>query len=386
MADNSMLTARYSSAQVALGVFVAATTLVLMGVQPILVGMYSDLLHLDLSESGWLLATEQFGGAAGALLGYAIATHVRWRSSIIIACALAALVNVATAFVRELDALLIARFTSGFASTLAYTVAIYFLSHTAKPDRVFGALMVLQTSCFSIDALLLPQMQARFGYELTIASAALWFIASLIAAVWLPDGTRSSDAPTTTAAVAHVTRARPLLGAAALSGAFLLQLSIFAVWGFLDRIGRNNGLSDQQIGFAIGIGVLGGIPGGLLPAIVGERFGRIGMITFATALLVASNYALGHALHLNGFLLWIGILNVGWVLGLTYYMGLTVVNDPTGRFARMIAFSQILAAGVGPMCSALVTVGGRIAPIFFVASIAALAGWVAVAGVMLVRR
>ena len=164
------------------------------------------------------------------------------------------------------------------------------------------------------------------------------------------------------------------MGAAALLGAFLLQLSIFAVWGFLERIGRGDGLSDEQIGYGIGIGVLGGIPGGLLPAVIGDRFGRISMIAISAVMLVASYAAFARDLHMAGYVFWITILNIGWVLGLTYYMGLTVMHDPDGRFTRLIPFSQILSAGVGPACSALVTTNEQLSPIFVVASVSATAG------------
>ncbi len=46
--------ARYTGLQVALGVLVAGFSLVLMGIQPVLVGFYSDYLHLNLSQSGWV--------------------------------------------------------------------------------------------------------------------------------------------------------------------------------------------------------------------------------------------------------------------------------------------------------------------------------------------
>lgn len=375
-ATDSTARATYSGLAIALGVLVAGLALVLMGVQPILVGFYTDHLHLDLSQNGWVLAGEQFGGAAGALLGYWIATRIRWSYSIIGSCALAALANIATAYIRGFDALLLARFISGLASTAAYTVAIYFLGQTAKPERVFGALMVLQTSFFSIDAMILPPLNDRFGYGIAVGSASFWFFAALIAAFWLPAGIDAMNRPATL----HQRQAgaRPLVGAAALLGAFLLQLSIFSVWGFLERIGRGDGLSEEQIGYAIGIGVLGGIPGGLLPAVIGERFGRLSMIVLSGVLLVASYVALSGMLHMTGYLLWIGIMNVGWVLGLAYYMGLTVRHDPDGRMTRLIPFSQILSAGVGPACSALAIGDQRLAPIFVIGCTAATLGVVLV--------
>lgn len=366
----------YPPATMALGVFIAAAALVLMGVQPILVGFYSDHLQLNLSQNGWVLASEQLGGAVGALFGYWIATRMRWTYSIVGACVLAAGINIATAYAADVGQLIAARFISGLTSTVAYTVAIYFLAHSSKPDRVFGLLMILQTAFFSIDAMILPLINAHYGYIVAIGSAIAWFAAASVAAFWLPPGPQGAG-PSAALRTDGET-VRPLVGATALLGAFLLQLSIFAVWGFLERIGRSNGLSDVQIGYGLGIGVLGGIPGGLFPALAGERFGRLSMIALSAVILVASYVALGRTLNLTTYTLWITILNVGWVLGLTYYMGLTVAHDPDGRLTRLIPFSQILSAAAGPACSALAIGGDRLSPIFVVASVSVTLGLAAI--------
>ena len=360
----------------ALGVFVAAASIVLMGVQPILVGLFSDHLGLDLNQNGWVLAAEQYGAAAGALLGYVVAARMAWNRAIVGACALAALANLVSPYAGNVGELVAARFLSGFFSTAVYTVAVYFLSHAANPDRVFGIMMVVTTSFFSIDAMLLPVVGEHYGYVAAVASSAIWFLAAMLAGFGLPQGRGAGAAAPCAGAAAS--SAQPLVGAAALLGAFLLQLSIFAVWGFLERIGRNNGLTDEQIGYGIGIGVLGGIPAALLPAIVGDRFGRISMIALATVLLVASFFAFDRPLGMTGYTAWITVLNIGWVLGLVYYMGLTVAHDRDGRLARLMAFSQFLAAGVGPTCSALVIAHDELSPIFVVSSLSAVAGLAAV--------
>ena len=106
MTDTRALkSATYPPIKIALGVFIGSAAMVLMGVQPILIGLFSVHLHLDLTQSGWILAAEQFGGAAGALLGYWIATRMRWTYSIAGACVLAAAVNIATAYSGGLERL-----------------------------------------------------------------------------------------------------------------------------------------------------------------------------------------------------------------------------------------------------------------------------------------
>ena len=108
------------------------------------------------------------------------------------------------------------------------------------------------------------------------------------------------------------------------------------------------------------------------------------MIAASSVLLVLSYIALSRSLHMTSYLSWIAILNVGWVLGLSHYMGLTVTHDPDGRFTRLIPFSQILSAGVGPACSALVIDGEHLWPIFVVACVAATSGLVAVLAASLI--
>src|SRR5579872_5454735 len=107
---------------VLIAVLIAAGMLVLMGVQPIMAGLYADHLHLTLSQNGWVIAGEQLGACSGAVIGYWLSTRLPWKTSISGACILAALANIATPFVIDLHELLIVRFFSGLATTAAYTV------------------------------------------------------------------------------------------------------------------------------------------------------------------------------------------------------------------------------------------------------------------------
>jgi hypothetical protein len=267
---------------------------------------------------------------------------------------------------------LIVRFSSGLATTVAYTVAIYCLGHAKTPDRAFGAVYMLQTVLISIDAIVLPTLVSHYGYLVGIASGAGWFVAALLAAQWLPADMHPMMASRT---LQDSTADRNYaLGIAALIGSFLLEVSVFAVWGFLERVGRGNGISDEHIGYALSIGVLGGIPGGLLPAAAGARFGRLKMVGLSTLLLVVSYGALVQRLGWLSYTAWITTLNFGWVMGIVYYMGLAARNDPNGRFTRMLPFMQISGTAVGPAFSALATREGQLWPIFLIGALAAATG------------
>jgi hypothetical protein len=367
-----------TSPQMLLAVFACTVTSVILGAQPMLIDLYSDHLHLDLRQSGWLLTTEQFGGAIGAILGYWLAPRTRWTFAIGAACAVAVGINLVSGYVNGFGEILVVRFACGLFMMIAYTVEIYVLGHAATPDRAFGLLLVLQGLCSSTYIMLVPWLTRQFGYVAAIGSDAWWLIAALIAACWLPGNAGSTDSPQ--ARHDAPAGARPVMGAAALFGGFLLQLSAYAVWGFLAQVGRQDGFSDTSIGYAIGLGSIAGTPAGLLPMILGARFGRIPLIGGATVALIASFVALAGHLGLTGFMVCVALINVGWVVGLPYFMALTVVHDPDGRFTRLLPFAQIASAALGPASVTPFISGAQLWPIFLIASVAALTGLVAVIG------
>jgi hypothetical protein len=364
--------------QMLVAVFACTATSAILGAQPMLIDLYCDHLHLSLRQSGWLLSTEQFGGAIGAILGYWLAPRARWAVTIGAACAVAVGINLVSGYVNGFGEILVVRFACGFFMMVAYTVEIYVLGHAAAPDRAFGLLLVLQGLCSSAYIMLVPWVTQRFGYVAAIGSDAWWLLAALIAVCWLPGAAGTTGSPQ----ARHVAPvgARSVIGAAALFGGFLLQLSAYAMWGFLAQVGRQDGFSDTSIGYTIGLGSIVGTPAGLLPMILGARFGRIPMIGGATVALIASFVALAGHLSSTGFLLSVALINAGWVVGLPYFMALTVAHDPDGRFTRLLPFAQISSAALGPASVTPFISGVQLWPIFLIASVAALTGLLAVIG------
>jgi len=142
--------------QMLLAVFACTATSVILGAQPMLVGWDSDHLRLDLKQNGWLLSTEQLGGACGAIIGYWLAPRIRWSLIMAAACTAAIVLNLASGYVGDFAGILAARFLCVLSTVIAYTVAIYVLGHAAKPDRAFGLLLVAQGLLSSAYIMLVP--------------------------------------------------------------------------------------------------------------------------------------------------------------------------------------------------------------------------------------
>jgi hypothetical protein len=76
----------------------------------------------------------------------------------------------------------------------------------------------------------------------------------------------------------------------------------------------------------------------------------------------------------TGFMVCVGLIKIGWVVGLPYYMALTVVHDPVGRFTRLMPFAQVLSAALGPAVSTFVIHDQQLWPVLLRASVTALTG------------
>ena len=363
--------------QMLLAVFACTATSVILGAQPMLIGLYSDHLHLDLKQNGWLLSTEQLGGVCGAIIGYWLAARIRWSLVTGAACVAAVVLNLASGYVDDFRQILATRFLCGLSTVIAYTVAVYVLSHAAKPDRAFGLLLVAQGLLSSAYIMLVPLLNQRFGYAAAGGSHAWWLAAVRISIVRLPAG--GGGAKLSGGGRIASPDARPIVGLAALVGGFLLQLAPTQSGDSgAGRARKWAGGCDHRC--AIGLGSLAGTPAAFIPVILGARFGRLWLIAGATACFVASYAGLSEPLNFTSLMLWVCVLNVGWVVGLPYYMALTVIHDSGGRFTRLMPFAQILAAAAGPACSAVFISGEQLRSIFLVAAIAVSAGLLAVAG------
>lgn len=359
------------------GVLIASVMLVLTGVQPILAGLYVGHLHLSLGSVGWVLTAEQIGALGGGLLGFQLATKLSWSVTILAACVIAIGATVATALCAGFTGLWLARFGSGLGTMLGYTIAIYFLGFVRPPDNAFGAVMVLQTVFIAVGSVIVPRLSGAYGYATAVLSGIVWLAVAAPAALALPKGTSHAHA-----SAPHPGGPSPnrIVGVAALAGLFLLVLSVFSVWGFLERIGLASGLSDDRIGYALGLGSLGGLIGGGIPMAIGARLGRVSMTIAATVLVVGSFIGLTHPHGWAWYAACVLALNTGLILGLTYYMGLAVQHDSDGRLTRLLPFTQALGASAGPACSALAVAGGRLGMIFAIACAAAIAASVITVG------
>lgn len=331
-------------------ILIAAASILAIGVQPIFMGLLAEQLSLTLVQQSWVMSAEMCASILGTLLYLPLIQRMGARSIGLSTGLLLFVVNAMTASAAQLDYLLLLRFVSGLCSGVLYSYAIYCLGRMSGQDRSYGVLLFVQTALFSFNAAVLPMIAERMGFYWAIYFIAGWFALVCLACLFLPVR-QVEDTP-----LVKPTRFSGLtvIGVFSLIGMLLLQLSIYSLWGFVEGIASDAGVAPVDIGWAISIGLLGGLPGAALPSLLGNRLGRVPMILAGSLCVLVAVYLL--ASRINGALdlaFAVFLMNLGWNLALSYYMSSVVTHDPDGRLTKLVGVVQVSAAAAAPTLLAL---------------------------------
>ncbi len=355
------------------GMLISMLALTMVAVQPMFAGALADKYGLDVRMLGILLGTEQAGGVLGALLAFWIIGRFDLRSIGAVSSLIAVIASVWTALSPPFEILLALRFLFSASSMTAYAVGIVVLARSIDPDRSFGIMLFLQTVFFAGYAAVFPDILKQTGFVFGLSSIALCFVFTMLAAFAMPARQQPQHTPR---------EEQPSIGSLPkdamliLIATSLLQASIMVEWGFLERVGQSVNISANQLGYAFSVGLLGGLPGSLLPGVLGRRLGHWPGIAIGTLFVLAANgiFAFTPA-PLSHFTTALFVLNFGWCFAGAYYLGFIAQLDSNGRAARLIPFALAIGNMIGPLGVASITVGERFGGIFALSTLCASCGF-----------
>ncbi|WP_216891555.1 MFS transporter [Pseudomonas putida] len=362
-------------------IFIACTSFIVCGVQPIFMGLVTEQLSLSLDQQGWVVSVEMIGMTLGTLLCPILMKRQGGRSLCLFVGLLCVALSIATAFASTNAMLLLVRLAAGTCAGLVYAYAVSTLGRLPNQDRSFGLMLLLQTPEYSLFSAALPLLAAQSGTVTALCSFGLWYLLICGASLALPrkpavligsgEGTPAQGGSSRT-------------GRSALVGMLFMQIAIYCVWGFIDQLARDQGIDGVDIGWAFGLSAIGGLPGAGLPALLGARVNRQLMIAVGlVAIFVSIAMLTGHTRTPMQLCVALLLINFGWVLSLSYYMALITTNDPTGKLTPLVSITLMGAAAVTPALIALLVEGANQQLIFLLGTsalvvafaITCLGGW-----------
>ncbi|MCR8922345.1 hypothetical protein NO559_06150 [Dasania sp. GY-MA-18] len=297
---------------------------------PLLFGFYIDELSFSESLAGNLCMIEILAIAMASILSsFFIAS---WDKVYVtrVAVALFCLGQVSTAYVDSYYLLFIARVLVGAASGVILAVSNNIIVQMDNPDSCYGRVLAITSLIFSFLLWFFPVVYLEFG-ALSI------FVSISIVAIMAGLVVKNFSQLYSGLLVSSLSAKPGKLDIKLIVLFFVAMTAIYIVtggtWTFVERLGKNNDISLDEVGVLLAISTLFGILGAATAGLLANRFGRTwpsfsGFVVsgFSCYLLIAADsYML--------YVLAIVLYGYSYMFTLSYVLSIAAALDKQGRVA-----------------------------------------------------
>ena len=352
------------------GIYSLAGCISLMSllVLPAMVGVLVDESPLTEEQAG-LAASIGFMGAAAIAFVMAFRMHrLDLRRTAMLAFLLAALGDASSGFMVNHPALfMLIRFMTGVAGGAAYTAIVAAFAREKQVDRGYGIFITLQFIVSGLGLYLVPVYSPWLSVTGLYLIFAALDLAGSVLCHWLPGRAKLASAGKALRSELSVLLAKAtLLGA---MGFALFEAANTAQFTYVERYGVALQLSDHQVGLAMMIGSLAGIPGAFTIVLTGSRFGRSGPLTLGIVIAMIGLWVMISAGEFSAYLAGSVLLGFSWAFCLPFIQGLLAALDRHGSAVAAGSASSTIGGAMGPGLAALIVSNENYHGVFYLAMV-----------------
>lgn len=326
----------------------------------IVVGLVTDLGFTQ-QQVGHMATAQLIGVGAGSVCCLWLLPRLSWQGLARVGVIGILLGDLASIFVTDYLVFLGLRAFGGLASGIAISFACYALGQTQTIDRNFGLFVGFQVFFSMAGVFGFPSVSEAFGVGGIFAVLCVVELVTLLVFIrMIPD--RRWQAP---AVVGEGNdRSRWMMCGVVLIGLIFFFTALGGFWTYIAPIGIEvGGLTQQQTGTALSLGLVGGLVGSYGAAALNIRIGRALPLIFAgSAQLIALAMLYGEFTYMV-FVGAAALFSLGWYMYVPYQFGLLAAFDRDGRPMVLLNAVAGLGSGLGPaLVAGLLTDGYR--PVF----------------------
>jgi len=348
---------------VACAMVIGTNALMILGVQPLLLGALTEEGRLSVTALGRLAMVEVLALALGSAVGSRIMVGNGIRVKTAMACALLALAHFGTYFADSPIALFGLRAAAGAMEGLALGATIVILTHTRHPGRVNGLFLGLQTipqmiAAYFLPVIILPKWGANAGFGLLGA----FTLASIPGVWWLKSPVRSVSASTRNAW--HRTPGVVI----ALSAIIVQNAAIGGAWNYIELVAAEHQFGTRAIGVAMSASLACQVGGALFVAWIGWRAPYRIVLWIAISLQVIIAIALARPTSATLYITEACAFGLLW-LALQPFQIRQLITLDTARHAALLVTPLTLAGlSLGPFCVSFAVRPGNVSGAFWVSA------------------
>ena len=351
---------------------VATATESMLLLLPLYIGAIADSLVLTNRQLGVLGSADLLGIAASTLSAYWWLRKLSLRPLLLGSIAIFFIVNLASLVVSSVSVLIVFRLAAGLASGAAYAIALSALCSTINSERNTALMVCGQVMLGAVGSFLLPLVSAGWQITSIYLYMNLWVFAALVFVYLYFNPLVASDENVEGISNWRESKASAFLVALGTVGYFL---TIGMVWGYLERIAREYGLSSTAVASSLGIGYVISLFGSLGAAWLGNRLGHALPMIVAGVVQILMLFLFTRLDHFENvelaFLLTNIVFQFFWSYIISYQIVIYSSVDRGGRFVATYGTFMHLALAAGPFIGSFLILGDSYLPILY-AGIAAI--------------
>jgi DHA1 family inner membrane transport protein len=361
-----------SAVQIVAALWIGSAGLLILGLQPVLLGALFNEHRIDLDQLALVATAEIIAiGVGSALAAMLFSTrHLRLKSTILL-LALAAL-DYAMSLAGSPNAILIERALAGLVEGGMVAVSIELIARSRNAERMGGYFVALQTlaQCalaFGLGQWVIQSTQASAtGANAGFLVLAVVCVASVVVAFLVP--AEYDEIPKQGGSIDGVLTARSIL---ALLGILTFFMCIGAIWAFLEPLGGRHGIDSQTVAFMVSASLGAQVLGALAATWLQGRISYRAAILGCGVVTIAAAAVLGIGASLSMF--WLAVLAIGfiWMFIIPFQIGQTVAADSSRSAALLVPAANLFGAALGPLAASIFVAGddASAVPVFSIGAV-----------------
>jgi predicted MFS family arabinose efflux permease len=340
-----------------------AITETILLVLPSFVGALADDLKLSAQRVGLLGSADLIGVALSTASGPFWVRRVSWRRAVLAALLTSLVCNIVCFGIRGFAPLMGVRIIAGLAAGVGYAVGLAGITDTIKPAQNAGLLLGVEVVLSAIGVYVLDAVPQAWRLDAVYAYVLVWLVPYLPVAFY-----RFPEDPGERNQVAALDWRRiALRGSLVMVGAGLYFVMIGGVWGYLEGIAREAGMTLRETGQALSVGLVVSLLGALMASVLGLRWGRTVPLLLSGIAQTIALYLLTRLHQFRDVVLAFYVINavfqIMWSYIVPYFIVMFAEVEPSGRFVTLFGMAMHLALAIGPYAGAFFIIDGHHNPL-----------------------
>lgn len=317
---------------------------------PVIVGAWSDYAGFSAQQAGLLAALESSGGVAASLFISLTLGKLDRNRIAYFAIAIAIFANIVSTQLDEFQVTSVFRALAGFGSGSIYALGLAALSRTTHTGRNFSILLFVQVSFGMIEINLYAWLVERVGINGIYVSMALFLAASATLIHWLPRATRRQSE---TARISPRETTLAIVPWVCLTAVFLFYVATGAFWAYIERIGRNGGLTADFVTGSLTYTQVLSLLGCVFAGWLGSKLGQFRPLIASLLFAAGASCSLFLGVNTVSFVVALCLFFFFWNAIDIYQLGTLGNLDESGRFVALVPAFQTTAVSLGPALASL---------------------------------